>query len=117
MKDPCTRQYNQNSARLLALESRYLDKPIHPAMLNEASENETAIVGVGTLPHRKGKENENSCREEIVLLRCTVPIRGATPSSEVNYTVMSLSAPFLTHCKEGGAFQIILIQKNPTKWL
>ena len=38
--------------------------------LNEASENETAIVGVGTLLQRKGKENEN--REEIVLLRCTV---------------------------------------------
>ena len=55
---------------MLALESRYLDKPIRPAMLNEASENETAIVGVGTLPQRKGKENEN--REVIVLLRCTV---------------------------------------------
>ena len=66
------------------MESRYLDKPIHPVTLNEASENGTTI---GTLSERKGEENEK--RENCSLELHCVHIRGATPSSEDNYTVMS----------------------------
>jgi len=69
------------------MESRYLDKPIHPVMPNEASENGTTIVGVGTLSEGKGEENKN--REDCSLELHSVPIPGATPSSEDNYTVMS----------------------------
>ena len=44
------------------MESRYLDKPIRPAMLNEASENETAIVGSEHYHRRKGKKTRTERR-------------------------------------------------------
>ena len=82
------------------MESRYLDKPIHPAMPNEASENGTTIVGVGTLSEGKGEENKN--REDCSLELHSVHIPGATPSSEDNnYTVMS-PVGTLSHSLQGG---------------
>ena len=68
------------------MESRYLDTPIHPVMLNEpskTSDNGTAIGESGTSNQRNGEENADgetpfpeTCRAHI-------------PSSEDNYTVMS----------------------------
>ena len=81
------------------MESRYLDKPIHPAMPLEASENGTAIAGVETLSQVRGEENKN--REDCSLEVHCVPIPGATPSSEDNYTVMS-PVGTLSHSLQGG---------------
>ena len=67
-------------------ESRYLDKPIHPAMPLEASEKGTTIAGIEARSQmREEYKNREGCSLEV---HC-VPIPGATPSSEDNYTVMS----------------------------
>jgi len=68
------------------MESRYLDNPIHPAMLNKASkstDNGTAIVEVGT-PNQKNRK-ENAEREIPFLETHPAHIHG----SDDNYTVMS----------------------------
>jgi len=68
------------------MESRYLDTPIHPVMLNEpskTSDNGTAIGESGTSNQRNGEENADG--EAPLPETC----RAHIPSSEDNYTVMS----------------------------
>ena len=81
------------------MESRYLDKPIHPAIPIEASENGTEIAGVGTLLQMRGEEKVE--KEDGYPETDCVHIPGATPSSEDNYTVMS-PVGTLSHSLQGG---------------
>jgi len=77
------------------MESRYLDNPIHPVMLNKASkstDNGTAIGEVGT-PNQNRKENAEreapflETHRHIVLLRVAWPPVHLT-ASKMTFTVL-----------------------------
>ena len=80
------------------MESRYLDIPIHPVMLNEpskTSDNGAAIGESGTPNQRNGEEN---AKRESSFLETR---RAHIPGSEDNYTVMSPIGT-LAHSLQGG---------------
>ena len=80
------------------MESRYLDIPIHPVMLNEPSktwDNGTAIGESGTPNQRNGEENADG-EAPFHETHCA-----HIPASEDNYTVMSPTGT-LAHSLQGG---------------
>ena len=68
------------------MESRYLDNPIHPVMLNKASKSTNNGIAVGEVSTINQKNRKENAEREAPFLE-THPVQ--IHSSDDNYTVMS----------------------------